>query len=110
MVSDDFPGIREAVRSIFKDSPHQLCVVHMKKNIFKHMDKTDANEFCREFDVIKTYMRYDCAKTKMVKMCERFEEKYPTLMAYMKERAGNYVEFARFPVENRKQMRRILQV
>lgn len=104
IVSDDLPGIIDAVKSIFKDSLHQLCVVHMKRNIFRHMDKDDANEFCREFDVIKTFSRHDYAKTKLMKLCERFRKKYPDLVKHMEPRAENYVQFVRFPAETRKHL------
>jgi transposase-like protein len=39
IVSDDFPGIDKAINALFSKSDHQLCHVHLKKNVQRNMGK-----------------------------------------------------------------------
>ena len=45
IVSDDFPGLNEAIKALFPKTEHQLCYVHLQRNLFKNMARKDAQEF-----------------------------------------------------------------
>jgi len=47
VVSDDFPGIIETVKAVYPYADHQLCFVHLQRNIRKYMTKADAAEFIK---------------------------------------------------------------
>ena len=34
IVSDDFPGIANAIEKFFPDTDHQLCFIHLQRNVF----------------------------------------------------------------------------
>jgi transposase-like protein len=44
-VSDDFPGLIEAIRVLFPNTDHQLCTVHLKRNIYRHISKAESKDF-----------------------------------------------------------------
>ncbi|WP_408605137.1 transposase [Caldicellulosiruptor kronotskyensis] len=37
VISDDFPGIIDAVKLAYPLADHQLCFVHLQRNVRKHM-------------------------------------------------------------------------
>lgn len=39
IVSDDLPGLIEATQTIFPLADHQLCFVHLQRNVRRHMNK-----------------------------------------------------------------------
>jgi len=50
IVSDDFTGIDKAINALFPKSDHQLCHVHLKKNVQRYMGKEDAKTFNKKLD------------------------------------------------------------
>ena len=54
VVSDDFPGIIDAVRLAYPLADHQLCFVHLQRNVRKHMAKDDASVFNKELYKLRT--------------------------------------------------------
>jgi transposase-like protein len=49
-VSDDFPGLIEAFRVLFPNTDHQLCTVHLKRNIYQNISKAESKEFLVELN------------------------------------------------------------
>ncbi len=37
IVSDDFPGLEDAICQVFPLTDHQLCFVHLQRNIRRNM-------------------------------------------------------------------------
>lgn len=48
IVSDDFPGIIDAVKIAYFYADHQLCFVHLQRNVKRHMTKEDSSKFNKE--------------------------------------------------------------
>jgi MULE transposase domain. len=42
IVSDDFPGIANAIEKFFLDTDHQFCFIHLQRNVTARMSKQDA--------------------------------------------------------------------
>jgi transposase-like protein len=53
VVSDNFPGIIDAVKLAYPYADHQLCFAHLQRNVKKHMAKDDASVFNKELDKIR---------------------------------------------------------
>ncbi len=51
IVSDDFPGLAQAIKALFPETDHQLCFVHMQRNINRNMSKQDAKKFYEELSI-----------------------------------------------------------
>jgi len=77
IVSDDFPGLTQAIKALFPDTDHQLCFVRMQRNIKKNMSKQDAKQFYEELTLIKRLDDYDRAVLKFEELCKTYEKKYP---------------------------------
>lgn len=53
IVSDDFSGLSSAISALFPDTNHQLCLIHMKRNLRRNMSKGDVKAFHEELQIIK---------------------------------------------------------
>lgn len=102
IVTDNLAGMKDALKTVFNDSLHQLCVVHMKRSVYRNMTIKDAKQFCEEFDIIKMGNNYSSAVSSFVNLCNKYEERYPTFIKQLKQDAALYTNFIRFPNEIRK--------
>jgi len=102
VVSDDFPGLSEALDSLYPYTEHQLCFVHLKRNIRRNMGKKDCQEFLKNLQQIKQLYSYEEATEEFRSLCERFQERYPYFMKELKVKAERYLNFLRYPEEIRK--------
>lgn len=80
IVSDDLPGIIETAKAVYPYADHQLCLVHLQRNIRKYMTKADASEFNKELNKIKFSSSFDEAAEKFHDLCTRFKERYSRYM------------------------------
>ena len=101
VVSDNFPGMGEAVKLAYPEADHQLCWVHMKRNVNKHMNKEDAKQFKKELKQIKMQTDYESGLEGFKDLCERYKEKYPGFMKKLQNDAEKYVAFLKYPDEVR---------
>ncbi len=53
VISDDFPGIIDAVKLAYPLADLKFAFVHLQRNIRKHMTKEDAPTFNKSLDKIK---------------------------------------------------------
>ncbi|QTA38891.1 IS256 family transposase [Thermosipho ferrireducens] len=101
LVSDNFPGMNDAVKLAYPEADHQLCWVHLKRNVNKHMNKEDAKQFKKELKQIKVQPDYDTGLEQLKKLCESYKEKYPIFMKKLLNDAEKYVVFLKYPDEVR---------
>ena len=103
VVSDDFPGLISAFKTLFPKADHQICYVHLQRNIRKNMGKKDAKTFNYELKKLR-FASYDfeTALNEFLALCERYENKYPAFIRYLKERAEHYLAFFKYPEQLRK--------
>jgi len=80
VISDDFGGLREAVATIYPQALHQLCFVHLQRNVRRNMAHKEAGEFLEELARIKLEKDYETALESFHRLLERFEEKYPSFI------------------------------
>lgn len=52
MTSDDLPGIREAISSVYPSVAYQGCVVHVIRNSIKYVSWKDMKAFCHDMKFI----------------------------------------------------------
>ncbi|ADQ05534.1 transposase mutator type [Caldicellulosiruptor owensensis OL] len=102
VVSDDFPGIIETIKAVYPYADHQLCLVHLQRNVRKHMDKTNASNFNKELDKIKLSSSFDEAIEKFEQLCSKFKEKYPRFINSISQKSGHFFAFTKYPDEVRK--------
>ena len=102
IVSDDFPGLIEAIRVLFPNTDHQLCTVHLKRNIYRNISKAESKEFLVELKKIMLENSYDIALNKFDELCTKYEGKYPHFMKMLKEKKGHYFAYIKYPMDIRR--------
>lgn len=103
VVSDDFPGLSDAIATLFPISDHQLCFVHLKRNIIKNMSKADSSDFLKQLDFIKATAGSDEAAVNEFKdLCEKYKSKYPHFIDRLLFNKEKYFAFIKYPDTVRK--------
>ncbi|AZT89249.1 IS256 family transposase [Caldicellulosiruptor changbaiensis] len=103
VVSDDFPGIIDAVRLAYPLAHHQLCFVHLQRNVRKHIAKDDASVFNKELDKLRTSSSdFDEAVLKFKELCNHYSSKYPRFIKGICEKAEFYLAHMKYPEDLRK--------
>lgn len=93
VVSDDFPGLRDAVAALFPNALHQLCFVHLQRNITRNLARDDASLFNQELKIIKLEDNFDTALEKVNALLDSFSKKYPSYIAELKNKITHYFLF-----------------
>ena len=103
IVSDDFPGISERITSLFPNTDHQLCYVHLQRNIRRNLSKQDAYFFREQLKkIVNSSTEFEEAKELLFKLCESFEKKYPNFIKKIKQNIENYIVFKKYPKNSQK--------
>ena len=103
IVSDDFSGLKEAIKELFPKTDHQLCVVHLKRNIRRNMGKEDAKEMKRMFDYIKKNSKnFKEAMALFEKLLLKFKNKYKSYISTLWAKKEHYLNFIKYPRSVRK--------
>ena len=101
VVSDNFPGMEEAVKFAYPKADHQLCWMHMKRNANRYMSREDGKEFKKELKQVEVQTEYDAGLERFKELCERYKEKYSGFMKRLIKDAERYEVFLRYPDEVR---------
>jgi putative transposase len=101
IVSDDFPGLTQAIGNLFPQTDHQLCFLHMQRNIKKNMSKQDAKQFYEELSLIKKINDYEKAIVKFEDLCKSYEKKYPSYIKGLLNKKDNYFNYKKYPEQVR---------
>jgi len=102
IVSDDFPGMAEAIRTLFPLTDHQLCYLHLQRNVRRNMGREDASLFNRELENIRLSRNYEEGKERLERLCRQYQSKYPSFIKNLQSRAERYVCFLKYPEEIRR--------
>ena len=102
IVSDDFSGLASAIKALFPNTDHQLCFIHMQRNIKMNMSREDARVFYDELQSIKLLKDYDKAIVKFEDLCKRFERKYPVFIKLLQSKKELYFTYLKYPEQIRK--------
>lgn len=96
VISDDLPGITDAIATMYAQSAHQLCLVHLQRNFRKHLDK----EKCAEVKDCLSRCKldsYENAVASFSALLKTFNDEHPSLVNYHSPRVPLYFQFLRFP-------------
>lgn len=101
IVSDGLTSIENAVAKSFTGTPHQLCLVHFKRNITKIFPKKLKKEVNEELkDVFLVEVQGDSPVegfNRLNKFIDKWEIKYPTLKSYRNQRNIYYFTYTNYP-------------
>lgn len=102
VISDDFPGIIDTIKIAYPYADHQLCLVHLQRNVRKHLMKEEASKFNKELDKIKLVDSFDDAQERFNSLCSSYVSKYPRFINTILQKADHYFAFTKYPEEVRK--------
>ena len=97
IISDDFPGLTEAVAALFPKTDHQLCLVHLMRNARRHLGKTDAKDFNEAIKMIRWAKDRESALAQFTDLCARYEKKHTAFIKHIMARKENYIAFLGYP-------------
>ena len=101
VVSDGLTAIENAVAKSFTGTPHQLCVVHFKRNITKIFPmkiKKEINEELKKVFLIGSSNDNPIdGFNRLQEFIDKWEPKYPTLKSYRNQRNIYYFTYTQFP-------------
>lgn len=102
-VTDDFPGVREMIRKLFPFSDHQLCFLHMQRNIRRELPrKVYAEVKPHLYHAKESHTREEGLKH-FNDACDIIEKNLGKEYASrLRDRADNYLAFLAYPEEVRK--------
>lgn len=105
VISDEHKGIGIAASEVLGDVPHQLCWAHRVRNIFKATDKADRHEMIEGLRRIYKASHKEAAKAAFRAWRNRWQNKYPLLVANLEEDLGSLLNHYDCPVLHRKYLR-----
>ena len=102
IVSDDFSGLDDAINAIYPLSDHQLCYVHLQRNVRRNLSRNDASEFNNGLKQIKLSRDYEEGIERFSHLCEMYRDRYSSFITRIEKRAELYLCFLKYPEEIRK--------
>ena len=102
VISDDFSGLKEAISALFPRAKHQLCYIHMQRNIRRNMGKNDAKIFNEELSLIRKDKDKKSALKRFENLCNEYRDKYQFYIEKLLAKKELYFNFIDFPEPIRK--------
>lgn len=102
LISDQFSGLTDAVSTLFSQAAHQLCFVHLQRNVRHNMGPKDALIFNRALAQIKLESDFEAGLQKLQSLMAEFEKRYPAFMTRLQKQAHRYLAFLHLPEPLRK--------
>jgi transposase-like protein len=102
VVSDGLTSIENANARSFANAQHQLCVVHMKRNILAVFPRTKRIEIGRELlEIFAIETKYTTAVEAFENLCkfvEKYKKNYPSLKSVSNQRNISYFTYLNYPI------------
>jgi putative transposase len=96
IVSDEHKGIEAAVKNLL-GSPHQLCVVHLLRNVKARVAKPDWKTFLADFHAIFWASGRDQALLALGAFQQRWGTRYPKAVELVVRRFDDHIRFFEEP-------------
>jgi transposase-like protein len=102
IASDDFSGLKDALATLFPESLHQLCFIHMQRNVRRNMGTDDAKTFNSVLKQIRLLNKQDDCKKQFTNLCQNYQKKYPDFISALLDDTNNYFAFKLLPQDTQK--------
>lgn len=101
-VTDDFPGVREIIAKLYPFSDHQLCYVHMQRNLMRRLSRRVYAAARPHVYMAKESQTLEDGLKHFADACAIIAKEDRQYAARLEERARNYLAFLGYPAEVRK--------
>lgn len=96
-VTDGLQGMPEAIAKSFPDAKHQLCLVHVQRNVSQAVRIRDRKEICDDFKAVYSKgSRGECDEA-FSEFVSKWSKPYPRLMLSLVEKRDSMFRFYEFP-------------
>lgn len=102
VISDQFSGLTNAVSTLFPQAAHQLCFVHLQRNVRHNMGPKDAQIFNRALAQIKLESDLESGLNRLQSLMSEYEKRYPAFITRLQKQAARYLAFLDLPEPLRK--------
>lgn len=99
---DGLKGLPEAIKAVFPEADIQLCIIHMIRNSFKYVSSKNSKEFVADLKLIYRAETEKKAEENLIRLQEKWEEKYPLAVRPWVNHWENIKTFFKFPEELRR--------
>lgn len=100
-VTDDFPGLSEVIRKLFPYADHQLCLIHLQRNLKKKLSSQTYKQAKDLLAAIRRAHDKDEAKPLFTALCELVGREQPKTAELMRTKADSYLAFLNYPDQAR---------
>lgn len=98
LITDDFSGLNKLASGLLPSVDHQLCLVHLMRNLKKNLSQKLYEEFGQVLQEIYLAGSFESAYSKLTTFIEeKVKSENKTYGNYLKERAENYLHFTKYP-------------
>lgn len=98
LITDDFTGLNKLISSLLPGVDHQLCLVHLIRNLKKNLSKEIYEEFGSLLQEIYLCPSFESAYSRLTKFIEeKIKPENKTYGNYLSERTENYLKFTNYP-------------
>ncbi|MEZ5279000.1 MAG: IS256 family transposase [Acidimicrobiales bacterium] len=99
---DGLKGLPEAIRTIWKDTTVQTCVVHMVRNSLRYASKKHWGQITKQMRAIYTAPTVPAAEAAFAEFADGWRDIYPAMIGSWENVWNEFVPFLEFPPELRK--------
>jgi putative transposase len=105
VVSDDHPGLKQAIREVLPQALWQRCYVHFLRNALDHMPRKHLDDCLQELRWI--YDRRELAEVRrdIAQWLTKWQRKYAKLCAWVEENIDETLTYYRLPLAHHKHMK-----
>ena len=75
--TDNLKGFGEAIKSVFRQTEHQLCVVHQIRNSLKYVTSGDQKTFLKDLKKVYQASSKAAAEDSLLELEQKWGQKYP---------------------------------
>lgn len=106
IITDDFSGLTNLIKSLFPVSHHQLCMVHLLRNAHKRLDKKDYEYMQKSLQEINYASDYQSGYDSFIRLFDELQNRgYVSWSNYLRERIDNYSSYLHYPEKIQKNIR-----
>jgi transposase-like protein len=97
LVTDDFSGLAPMIKSLFPNSDHQLCTVHLLRNAQRHLSLEDYGLFRDAWREIQSASSFESAQSRFRAVLDRLRPNNKAWVEHLEKRTANYLSFIKYP-------------
>jgi putative transposase len=101
LVCDGLTGLPDAVNTVWPQAIVQTCVVHLLRNSFRYASRKDWPAIAKDLKPIYTAPSEAAAHERLAEFAERWEARYPAIVALWENAWAEFVPFLAFDSEIR---------